>query len=562
MSVKTQCPHCQAQVDVAVTDARAPLMCPVCQKRFRLPADQGGIVEPLDFEGDSFDSAANLKASATEDDADWLSLDSDPPKPTNQPNPADLAPKQSGPAGDEVIQSASKSGVTDEFGGEGASDDLLDDSLDDDFGLMPVTAEGPPKTDSSASVEDYLPEFLDGNQFDEVDLSDLGSNEMAVSPTNVDLGGEDFGATIAPPASVSEINLANAEYRVTCNICGTVIYARASQQGMNLRCEDCHADVLVPPPPADLEQQVAREIEKKRLSEERKRKREAGESPALEEKPLSPIFAATATATANTKSSKDEKDLRQEDPFRKRADQYLAEAEAEDEEEEEEDWETPDMKVWLQEVFGVLGDIGVIAHVAAFTLLLSLPIYFGVLMDNLITLICIVPLIFGIAVLVACCGLAVMQSVSGGAKRVEQWPSFAPTEWLGEAFMLAIALAMPLAPVSALVVPFVGINLLSIVAAMFSVFLLFPFILLSMLDQGSPWIPFSAEVARGVSRNKETWGAMYFSSALIFFALFLIYVICFTVAEVSMIFVGVAATVAVSFVYFAMIGRLARSMGQ
>jgi hypothetical protein len=97
---------------------------------------------------------------------------------------------------------------------------------------------------------------------------------------------------------------------------------------------------------------------------------------------------------------------------------------------------------------------------------------------------------------------------------------------------------------------------------MLSVYFLFPFILLSMLDMNSAFVPFSPEVARSVTRCEEAWGGFYFSSGLVFVGLFLTFALASTMSPPVAAAISIFAGVGVTFCYFSMIGRLAYAIGQ
>jgi len=96
---------------------------------------------------------------------------------------------------------------------------------------------------------------------------------------------------------------------------------------------------------------------------------------------------------------------------------------------------------------------------------------------------------------------------------------------------------------------------------MFALFLLFPFVLMSMLDSGSVFVPFSAEVTKSVTRCQEQWGVLYLSSGLLFVGMFVFYLICFFLPPIAAVVFVNFATVAALFTYFSMLGRLAYAIG-
>ena len=137
-----------------------------------------------------------------------------------------------------------------------------------------------------------------------------------------------------------------------------------------------------------------------------------------------------------------------------------------------------------------------------------------------------------------------------------------PMEWFGSAWVAFAAAGF--AGVPALVLSqFVFDNTLIIVAlTMFSIYMVFPFVLLSMLDMQTIMMPFSPEVARSVTTSQESWGGFYFSAGLLFFGLFLVFVATSGMSAGAAALITVSATVGLVFTYFAMIGRLAFAIGQ
>ena len=166
-----------------------------------------------------------------------------------------------------------------------------------------------------------------------------------------------------------------------------------------------------------------------------------------------------------------------------------------------------------------------------------------------------------LCVLVASSGMAVLEATAAGQSHVEKWPAFEPSEWFAETFLVVMALSVPVVPVIALSFWVIGLHIFTSILVVVAVIALFPFVLLSMLDHGTPMVPFSGEVARSVTKCKEEWGGLYFTSALLGVALIFTYIACDASGVPAAIFVSTAATVLAGFIYFGMIGRLAYAIG-
>ena len=76
------------------------------------------------------------------------------------------------------------------------------------------------------------------------------------------------------------------------------------------------------------------------------------------------------------------------------------------------------------------------------------------------------------------------------------------------------------------------------------------------------FVPFSPEVGRSVTRCEEAWGGFYLSAALIFFGTFLTFFVASLFAPVAAAAVCIFTATAGAFIYFAMLGRLAKAIGQ
>ncbi|MEM9588178.1 MAG: hypothetical protein AAGA03_12930, partial [Planctomycetota bacterium] len=107
-----------------------------------------------------------------------------------------------------------------------------------------------------------------------------------------------------------------------------------------------------------------------------------------------------------------------------------------------------------------------------------------------------------------------------------------------------------------------GPNIGAVFILMVAIYMLFPFVLLSMMDMRNILMPFSPEVARSVTRCEEAWGATMFSSGVLFFFTFLVYVYASSVSAPAGAVISIFASVFSTFTYFSMIGRLAFNIGQ
>ncbi len=465
MPQTVQCPQCKGAVAVRDEAAGRRVKCPKCGKEFLAPGF----------------------APSENDDDDWLVLDHERPASTAPAVTAKSTPPPLQRGGSSTTATSSdKTGPP--LGAQGQAAPGHDDPGLDDF-----TSHVEPLPSAAAENDNLL---------------------------------DDLPPLAPPPATPQAEDVEyETEYRVKCNVCGSVLYAKATQQGKTITCGDCYSEVTVPAPP-------------------KKKKK-----PQLSVENAQVFGMEQATTTERV------------DPFRKSAEELLQEAEKAEEEEPEPTFDTPDIREWVLNVFGVFFDPGVLAHWLGLSMIASFPVYFALWLESpaLMPVLFVGAIIF--AALVVACGFAIMISVANNNKTVSEWPTLDPMGWFEQLFFAFAAAALAAFPALAVGQAFLP-PMIAIAVLMFSIYALFPFFILSMLDMDSVMMPFSPEVARSVTRCQESWGGFYFSSGLLFACLFLFYTTLYGVPPAGAAVVGIFATVAVAFMYFAMIGRLAYSIGQ
>lgn len=318
------------------------------------------------------------------------------------------------------------------------------------------------------------------------------------------------------------------EYRVRCSVCGSVTYAKATQAGQAVKCHDCHTTIKIPPPPKKKVKPVF--------------DAEEGESYRFEERPAA---------------------KRPDDPFRKSAEELLRQASDSDEDEPEPDFDIPRIRDWAASVFGIFVQPAVMVHWIVLSLFGGGAAFVALSIGSPILTMGLFPTGVFFGAIVVACGFAILESVSNGEESVEEWPVMLdPTEWLGSLVVAISAIGLVGIPAWVLGQFVFSAGLAAVFVTMGAIYLLFPFVLLSMLDMQSIFTPFSAEVSRSVSRCHESWGWLYFSSAVLFGALFLMFVTATLFTPPVAALLCVIAAVGVTFLYFAMLGRLAYQIGQ
>ncbi len=534
MPQSLQCPRCNGSVTVADQAAGQRVKCPHCSEAFLAPG---------------------IEASANDDD-DWLSLDDLPADGPAKSSPSTKEPSTETPSTDtpstgtpsvpgspiaEVPIPADDVPQSIPPAADFPSDGLPAEAEGDLFLDVPAFDEGDEATPAPASSShgfspdeeallsqftDELDDFTSGVDKPPAPMGSSSTPVPGAAPTPPQTQATP-PATPKPKPQAEPVQYAE-EYKVTCNVCGTFVYAKAAQAGKKIKCPDCFSDITVPPPP-----KVKKKFQVK-----------------LDE-------VESFTFEPNPKAD------RRPDPFQKSADDLLAEASQEAPESSGPSGDdTPSVLEWVKGIFSPFKDLGVLVHLAGLVVLAAVPTAIILSIDSKILWLALFPGGFFLAVMTVCCGLAILQAVANEQPRVTDWPTLDPFAWLAQLFVVVAALMVAAVPMWVTCMVILGPSLLSVLVTMLSIYAFFPFILLSMLDMNSPFIPFSSEVARSVTKCEEAWGGFYFSSGVLFVGLFLVFASSSGMTPSSRAVFSIFCAVACSFVYFGMLGRLAYSIGQ
>ncbi len=203
-----RCPKCDASIFVYAEQAGQTIGCPRCQQEIKLPGSPSGNT-----------------ASST--DADWLSLDDDI---------LDTATSQEATA-------TTDSGSVDEprrvnANRQEPADDL---QLAEDPLLSPGRTAPPESlTDGPATLPaDFPAAGQDDDLGDLIGTPDTVPLEFVSDPFEIDAYAN---------LEIEGVTPADGQFPVVCHLCGSLLYARVSQVGTQIKCHDCHSLVNVPPP--------------------------------------------------------------------------------------------------------------------------------------------------------------------------------------------------------------------------------------------------------------------------------------------------------------------------
>ena len=373
------------------------------------------------------------------------------------------------------------------------------------------------------------------------------------------------------------------EFAVHCPLCGTLQYAKLSQIGSTVRCADCHTPVVVRAPqprrkPAvsaaskpddDDEYRLSDVVERPPLADVHERLLVAAER-ELETERKTPVSKRPTQPTGPTQPPQPTKPA-VGDVFAASARDLMGKAEAEAKEIEREAARYV-VRPLFTGLFSFLFDVQAIARLIALTFLsLGCVVFlhlfislkdggavqqFGAVFVGML----LAPLSLIYISLTSVCWLVIVQDTANGLDKVEQWPGLNFLDWMFDAFYVLNSLflsALPgilfgqLAVLSGLGGQWVALLLGAMTAVP-----LFPVILLSTLDAGSPLGLWSNALARNMIRHWATTKQFFLGSAVLAVA-----AIVFLVVMAQQMFlvslVGAAGFNAATMIYFRLLGRLA-----
>ena len=163
-----------------------------------------------------------------------------------------------------------------------------------------------------------------------------------------------------------------------------------------------------------------------------------------------------------------------------------------------------------------------------------------------------------LAIAVAC-WMSMLEDTANGYQRIVRWPDFFSYEWMGGLFYLLAAVTIAGAPALPVALLFNLIGLPTVLTPFIfypCVFLLFPLIMLSMIENDSVTVPMSKQMLGSLKPLARFWGQFYLRS----FGIGLLGVIAFSLSTwqgwLTIVPAAIIVT-AVPILYFRMLGRMA-----
>jgi hypothetical protein len=154
-----------------------------------------------------------------------------------------------------------------------------------------------------------------------------------------------------------------------------------------------------------------------------------------------------------------------------------------------------------------------VGMMAAIMMLLAVPR----MSPFFIPIVCALDAIVAVAVLTAgsVTVLTIVEKTANCLDRIDEWPEFGLVDWMLQSFYLINSFVLSFVPVFLLVRRVGDDPVMAIASGAVLSFLGFPVILLSMLEESTPMMPFSRVVWRSLGRTWWAWGIFYLESLVL-----------------------------------------------
>ena len=555
------CPKCQKKLKAPSNLAGQKLVCPKCASPIRVP----GVVETKndDDEWLALDESSKPKSAPTPEKRPAIkpkAPTSEPSSPLKPPESAKVDPDEFRLAPQEKKDSTvpphpSPSVVTSQTT---ARRSVFDDDLPDLVPIddAPTASAAEPKSKSSQAPPVTKPKLilpdiaLPDIALPELDLSDIPlapietikpkttQQKPVLEPKSSQsakpiLVGSLEELTLESPALIGPMaSMLDEEFNFPCKLCGSLLSSSRSRIGTDTRCPDCFTQFSVPSPP-----------QKKKLVDVK-----------MDEDVARVTFAPIDSQSVRGASISSEKTKEILD----RAEQTI--------ETEREEFDhlngAFDTKRWLGFLFGFLRDPLVIAAAVGIGFLTGVWLFSIAAMGTWVKLDATQVLIarlallcvfcWPIAVLISMCGIAILTMAANRASKVVEWPFARLSESVGECAMVIVSVMAASIPGGMIGAAFRSFNSHPMVAfafAIIGIWGLTPILLLSMIDSGSVFEPYSKAVFSSIKSRPEAWGAMYMQTGLFLLLFFMFMLITNSQTPVGDFVLGLVLPLTCFFVF-------------
>lgn len=353
------------------------------------------------------------------------------------------------------------------------------------------------------------------------DSSDLATADESATPT----ADNDSKNDPATETSSRDSKPKNESFSFACPICNTLLYAIPNQVEQQMRCPDCHSYSTVPPPPpktAITRLSTESDEDEFKLSDPIDR-------PAIST-PLSAEILATEQLIKSPQSHSQQRDSEPHDSPQTAATSDATVHSPEDEEKREPARPPLPKQPFDERIFVFFSGTALIVQLVILaTLIASVRTLFqmtdilvwGLIASIGIGLLGVLAFLLGSAI-----SLRILQETSDGQDQIGGLPDLHLLEWIPESLYVLNALFLSILPGYVVGPLFNLIHVSSFPSWIYpaaTLLLLFPIVLLSMLDAGSPVIPLSTTVRRSLSELGSYWISFYLRTGLLVLAVFVIF---------------------------------------
>lgn len=208
---------------------------------------------------------------------------------------------------------------------------------------------------------------------------------------------------------------------------------------------------------------------------------------------------------------------------------------------------------WIKAVAWIFVDPGVMLHLLATSTLLG--IFVAILFVNPRFSFGILPFVAVMISLAIACAVTLIDAVGNGMKSIDDWPTMDLFQWVESVLLVgAAALCSLLLPTFLSTFVFAK-GAAAVALVLGGAHLVFPFVLLSMMDNQSLTAPFSMDVVKSYLHCPGSCIGFYATSTIVLACI----PVYFFFAPLTPIAIGVGASVSVvvAFLYAVMLGRMA-----
>ncbi|MCE5301952.1 MAG: hypothetical protein LLF97_02450 [Planctomycetaceae bacterium] len=162
----------------------------------------------------------------------------------------------------------------------------------------------------------------------------------------------------------------------------------------------------------------------------------------------------------------------------------------------------------------------------------------------------------GLLTYASACALAIVRDTANSADQIQEWPGLSFLEWLFAGLYLVGSFVMSLLPGCAVTGLLHKASPLATLALPVSAFVMFPLLLMSTLENGTPFGLISLPVYRTLWTSRKGWMAFYGLTAMLILDAVALTIVAYWIHPLAATVVAALVQVIGWFIYFRLLGRL------